>query len=66
MNRVRLLLEKSEIANELLAELDRIARSYDSYEYGLPVGADHVTAEMREAIYRWLASVDSQIGKEGE
>lgn len=63
MDRIKLLLEQHGLADELLSELDRVARNYESYEYGLPVGADHVGAEMREAIYRWLVKLDTTLAE---
>lgn len=61
MDKLKLVLEQPGLADELLSDLDSIARNYESYEYGLPVGADHVGAELREAIYRWLVKLDAAL-----
>lgn len=48
------LLKNPDKCDELLDEIDRIAREANPYEYGLP--HDHWTkARMREALYKWAA-----------
>jgi hypothetical protein len=57
---LRILLERPELADELLIELDRIAREYDHFEYGLP-SLPPERAQLREALHRWLAKLDREV-----
>jgi len=43
-----------EMADQLLEELDGIARNIDPYVFGLPVSSEAVMAQMREAIAAWV------------
>ena len=51
-----------ERVDELLIRLDRMARDYDGYEYGLPTSMDTQMAAMREAVYQWLLSLQKKEG----
>ena len=50
------LVQDPEKCDELLSELNSVARSVDSYEYGLPMHDDGAKALMREVLYRWAAT----------
>lgn len=52
------VLNKSEVANELLEELDKFARRYNSYEYGLPTETAEMAA-MREIVLKWLTKLEA-------
>lgn len=52
------LLNNPKLTNKLLERLDKHARDYDSYEYGLPT-YDPELAKMREVVYQWLIDLDS-------
>lgn len=49
-----------EQVDRLLDELDRMARQYDRYEYGLPVHAADQAAVMRETVRDWLRDVSDE------
>lgn len=65
LERLRLVLERQDLASDLLVELDRIARDYGSYEYGLPLHSEAAPA-MREALYRWLVKLEGELAKNAE
>lgn len=46
-------------AKILLARLDRLARDFESYEYGLPLHDDLSRAAMLNIVRNWLAEVRS-------
>ena len=60
IDKLRILLERPELADELLIELDRIAREYDYFEYGLP-SLPPERAQLREALYRWIVMLDDKL-----
>ena len=43
--------------DDLLTDLDAIARNYDGYEYGLPISHELEHPKMREAVVTWLVKV---------
>ena len=47
----------NEQIDDLLTDLDAIARNYDGYEYGLPISHELEHPKMREAVATWLAKV---------
>ena len=51
--------------SELLAELDSLARDFDVYDYGLPLGLDEgPDGEMRAAVIKFLAQYRPDINSE--
>ncbi len=50
--------DRSAACDRLIAELDSIARDYEHYEYGLPVGNDEVGERMRTAVLAELAAAE--------
>lgn len=53
---LKYLVQNKEKIDELLSQLDAIAKDVDSYEYGLPMYDENVKARMREALYMWACS----------
>lgn len=66
MDKLKLILGRPELADEVLRELDAIARDYDGYEYGLPTSSPPTAAQMREALYRWLVRLDDVLQPRGD
>ena len=60
------LVKDPDKCDALLSALDAIARSVDSYEYGLPMHDDGSKALMREALYRWSATETPNVELSGE
>lgn len=53
MSLLRSVVSNTEVADELLGELDKAARRVDM-EYGLPIHGDDVST-LREILYKWVA-----------
>lgn len=58
-------IQLKEDVSILLEELDALARDYEGYDYGLPLGMDEVGKPMRTAVYRFLAKYRPDIGVPG-
>ena len=54
---VIIAISHPKLVDELLSELDGIARAYDHYEYGLPLHGEDTKAQLRECVYRWLLRI---------
>lgn len=54
-------------ATALLNDLDELAREYDGYEYGLPLGVEGAPEEqMRAAVYKFLSKYRPDVDTSGE
>lgn len=58
MNKTMFCLNNPEIVDELLVELNHIARGYGAYDYGLPIHDNKARARLRELVLRWLAKLE--------
>lgn len=58
-------IQLKEDVSELLAELDSLARDFEGYDYGLPLGLDEAPAEeMHAAVLKFLSKYRPDIEAE--
>lgn len=52
-------MNRAELIEKLLNDIDDLARLYDHYEYGLPLEVDEVRSDMVDKVILFLKDLDT-------